>query len=53
MVEAMVEALLVQKHVMVALFMDLAILDDQDLVSLLDGGQAVGNHKGGSPFHEF
>ncbi len=51
-VELVVEALLGEQGVVVALFNETAVVDDEHLVSLADGAQAVGDDEGGAPGHE-
>ena len=44
LVELVIEAFLLEEFLMVAFFHDLALLEDDDLVGVLDGGKPVGDH---------
>ena len=48
----MVEAALVEEGLVRALLDDLAVVDDDDVVRVADGAQAVGDDKGGAAFHQ-
>ena len=37
---------------MVAAFYDVAFAEDEDIVGVFDGGEAVGDDEGGAAFHE-
>ena len=52
-VQRIVKPAFFQQFAVVAAFLDLAVLDDQDAVGFDDGAQAVGDDEGGAVFHHF
>ncbi len=51
-IEVVVETFVSQETVVGALLNDLTILEDENFISLLNGGEAVGNDKAGPTFHQ-
>src|SRR5258708_40292598 len=51
-VEVMIKTLLVEELLVGAFFDDFAVVDDEDLVGVADGGEAVGDDEGGAALHE-
>ena len=51
-IQAIVAPPLFQQLVVIALFLDLALLDDHDAVGVTHGGQTVGNDENGAALHE-
>ena len=52
LVQLVVQAALCQQFLMGAFLPDLALMHDDDLVAVLDGGQAVCHDDGGTAFHQ-
>ena len=50
-IEVVVETFVSQETVVGALLNDLAILEDENLIRLLNGGETVGNNKTGPASH--
>ena len=48
----MIKPVSIQQLLVCAFFDDFAIVDDQHLVGIADGAQAVGNDKTGAAFHQ-
>ena len=51
-IEVVVETFVSQETVVGALLNDLTILEDENFISLLNGGEAVGNDQAGPTFHQ-
>lgn len=51
-IQVMIEAALAQQGFMCAALNDLAVIDDQNLVGIADGAQAVGDDEAGAPLHQ-
>ena len=51
-IEVVVEAFFIQQLLVGALFDDLAIVDDQHMVGIPDGAEAVGDDKAGAAGHQ-
>ena len=52
MIQRCIVAVLCHEVFVAALFDDVAVPDDEDAVGAFDGGEAVGDDKGGAPGHE-
>ena len=51
-VEVEIPALLIEQFLVFALFRDLSVLYDQNLIGFLNCAQSVGDHKGRSVLHQ-
>ena len=52
-VEPLVDASLLEQFGVRSLFGDPPLVDDDDSIGALDGGEAVGNHDSGAAYNEF
>ena len=50
--ELSVEAALLQQLLVIPLLHQIPIIEHHDSIGATDGGQAVGDHEGGAPFHQ-
>src|SRR5512138_617277 len=51
-VQVVIETFLLQQSLMGAALDDLTVADDQHLVGIADGGEAMSDHKAGTSFHQ-